>query len=146
MALTRWRRPVVVLALLAALAVPVLAYLRDPPWLATTTSGLRGWEQHGDDMRFRWMTGHASFFVPADARTIELPVRTTFGAGDWPITVTVSIDDRPADRITLADDEWHAMVLRLPAPGSRKVRRVDIRLDRNRDDDHGAMIGEPLIN
>jgi hypothetical protein len=92
------------------------------------------------------MTGHASFFVPADARTIELPVRTTFGAGDWPITVTVSIDDRPADRIPLADDEWHAMVLRLPAPGSRKVRRVDIRLDRNRDDDHGAMIGEPLIN
>lgn len=145
MALSKRHRRLVIPGLILALAAPILAYLRDPPWLLATASGFRGWERGTDGKRFRWMGGHASFFVPSDARSVELPVRTSFLGEDWPITVSVSIDDRAADRIVLADGEWHSIILRLPPPGRRKVRRVDIRLDRTRDEDHGAAIGEPRI-
>jgi hypothetical protein len=144
-ALKRRHIRLVVLAVVLSLAVPLLAYLRDPPWLLATASGFRGWEQGTDGTRFRWMGGHASFFVSANAHTVELPVRTSLVGEDWPITLSVSIDDRPADRIVLADGEWHSIMLRLPPPGRRRVRRVDIRLDRTRDEDHGAAIGEPRI-
>ena len=144
MALTR-RRMILVIVFVAA-AAGLLGYLRDPPWLLSTTSGLRGWETDADGTRFRWMGGHASVFVPSSARAVELPVRTTFDSpGDWPITVTVAIDDRMSDRIVLSDAEWHSMVLRLPPARGRKVRRLDIRLDRTRDDNYGAAIGELRI-
>ena len=144
MALTR-RHAIFVMVFLAA-AAALLGYLRDPPWLLATTSGLRPWETGADGTRFRWMGGHASVFVPSSARAVELPVRTTFDApGDWPITVTVAIDDRMSDRIVLSDSEWHSMLLRLPPAGGRKVRRLDIRLDRTRDDNYGAAIGELRI-
>jgi hypothetical protein len=134
-----------VFVLLAA-AIVLLGYLRDPPWLLSTTSGLRAWETEADGTRVRWMGGHASLFVPSSARTVELPVRTTFDApGDWPVTVTVAIDDRMGDRIVLSDGQWHSMLVRLPPAGRRKVRRLDIRLDRTRDDNHGAAIGELRI-
>jgi hypothetical protein len=134
-----------VFVLLAA-AIVLLGYLRDPPWLLSTTSGLRAWETEADGTRVRWMGGHASLFVPSSARTVELPERTTFDApGDWPVTVTVAIDDRMGDRIVLSDGQWHSMLVRLPPAGRRKVRRLDIRLDRTRDDNHGAAIGELRI-
>jgi len=91
----------------------------------------------------RWMGGHASFFVAADARTIEIPIRTAFERpDDWPITVNVSIDDRPANRVVLTDAAWHRIVLTMPPRGSRKVRRIDLRMDRTRDDNRAAAIGE----
>lgn len=129
----------------AIAVVAALLYLRDPPWLLSTTSGLRGWESEGG-RRFRWMGGHASVFVPATARSIEIPLRTTFDRpGDWPITVRVSIDDRIGDQLVLGDAKWHSVVLRMPPPASRKVRRVDIRVDRTREDNRGAAVGEIRI-
>jgi hypothetical protein len=143
-ALTR-RRTVLTVVFLAA-AVALLGYLHDPPWLLSTTSGLRAWEKDADGTRFRWMGGDATLFVPSSARAVELPVRTTFDApGDWPVTVTVAIDDRASDRIVLSDGEWHSILLRLPPARRRKVRRLDIRLDRTREDNHGAAIGELRI-
>ena len=144
MALTG-RRTVLLTFVLAA-AVALLGYLRDPPWLLSTTSGLRDWETDADGTRIRWMGGHASLFVPASAHAVELPVRTTFDAsGDWPITVTVAIDDRVSDRIVLSDGAWHSIQMQLPPAGDRRVRRLDIRLDRTRDDNHGVAVGEVRI-
>ena len=140
MALRRGRTALIMVCLAAALAL--LGYLRDPPWLLSTTSGLRAWETDADGTRVRWMGGHASLFVPATARVVELPVRTTFDSGDWPITVTVAVDDRMSDRIVLSDGEWHSMLVQLPSGGHRRVRRLDIRLDRTRDDNHGVAVGE----
>ena len=132
-------------ALAMALCV-ALIYLRDPPWLLSTTSGMRGWEADANGPRFRWMGGHASLFVPSSAHAIEIPLRTTFDqSSDWPMTVTVSIDDRRAQQLVLADAIWHSIVLRMPPPGSRKVRRIDIRVDRTRDDNRGAAVGEVAI-
>jgi hypothetical protein len=133
---------IVVLALAAALAGG-LSYLRDPPWLLRMTSGMRQWEAAADGTRFRWMGGHASLFVPSDARSAEIPLRTTFDApGDWPIVVSITLDDRPVDRIVLSDGAWRYAVVRLPPPAGRRARRIDIRVDRTRDDNHGAAVGE----
>ena len=131
---------------LVAAFVATLAYLRDPPWLISVSSGMHGWEIDTTGVRVRWTGGHASFFVPADARAIELPLRTAFDhPDDWPITVNVSIDDRPADRLVLEDAAWHRSILIMPAPGTRRVRRIDIRTDRTRDDNRGAALGEVVI-
>jgi hypothetical protein len=126
--------------------VVVAIYLRDPPWLLSLSSGIRGWETDSMGARVRWTSGHGSFFVPADARSIELPLRTTFDhPDDWPITVTVAIDDRPADRIVLENANWHRVTLIMPPRGTRKVRRIDIRADRTRDDNRAAALGEVVI-
>lgn len=143
--MTRQSRSFVLLVAGAAL-VATMVYLRDPPWLISVSSGMHGWETDPSGVRVRWTGGHASFFVPADARSIELPLRTAFDhPGDWPITVSVSIDDRPADRLVLEDSRWRRSVLIMPAPGTRKVRRIDIRTDRTRDDNRGAALGEVVI-
>jgi hypothetical protein len=135
-----------VFLVLGVALVATMAYLRDPPWLISVSSGMRGWEMDATGVRVRWTGGHASFFVPADARSIELPLRTTFDRpSDWPITVSVAIDDRPPARLVLADPAWHRSVLIMPAPGSRKVRRIDIRTDRTRDDNRGAALGDVVI-
>jgi hypothetical protein len=132
--------------LLAAAVVAAAGYLRDPPWLLSTTSGLRGWESDGAGRKFRWMGGHASLFVPSSSRMIEIPLHTTFESiDDWPVTVDVAIDDRPTDRLVLSDGEWHTMRFRLPPKGNRKVRRIDIRVDRTRGDNRGAAVGELTI-
>ena len=140
------RRGLVVAGVLAVVFIAALTYLRDPPWLASSTSGMRGWEADADGTRFRWMGGHASLFVPSSARAIEIPLRTTFDQrGDQPITVSVSIDDRAADQVVLADAAWHSIVVRMPLPGSRKFRRIDLRVDRTRDDNRGAAVGEVSV-
>ena len=145
MALTRGQAVLAGL-LVAAAVIAAAGYLRDPPWLLSTTSGLRAWESDRDGRRFRWMGGHASFFVPSSARLIEIPLHTTFESiGEWPVTVDVAIDDRASERLVLSDGEWHTMRLRLPPAGSRKVRRIDIRVDRTREDNRGAAIGEVRI-
>ena len=132
--------------MLAAALAWALAYLRDPPWLLHMTSGMRGSETARDGARVRWMGGHASFFVPSQAHAVILPLRTTFDDdGDWPVTVTISLDDRTVDRVVLADASWQRRIIPLPAPGGRRTRRIDIRVDRTRSDNRGAAIGAIAI-
>jgi hypothetical protein len=131
---------------LTIVVIAAAAYLRDPPWLLSTTSGMRSWETDASGMRMRWMGGHASFFVPAAAHSIEIPIRTTFQRpDDWPVAVSLSIDDRPADRVVLTDDRWRRVVLTMPPPGSRRARRIDLRMDRTRDNNHAAAIGQVVL-
>jgi hypothetical protein len=125
------------------LVTATLGYLRDPPWLTGMTSGLRNWERSNDGTLFRWAGAHASFFVPSGAHAIDIPLRTTFDdPADQPIVITVTLDDRPVDRVVLQDAAWRHSLIRLPKPGNRRVRRVDIRADRTRDDNHAVQVGE----
>jgi hypothetical protein len=120
-----------------------LAYLRDPEWLIRTESGFRPWETTVDGRRFRWTGGHASFFARADASAIRIPLRTTFPtSSDGPVTVTLAIDDHLAQRVVLTDDAWHEITLSLPPRGSRRVRRIDIRVDRTSPGNHGVEVAE----
>ena len=99
-----------------------LWYLRDPPWLPGQTTGLRGWQREPDGSAYRWSGGHASFFVPADARQVRIPVATTFDArgprGFDPMLVTFTIDDVRAGRALLID----------PATAERHPRDAPARL------------------
>jgi hypothetical protein len=136
------------LLLLAAamLAIAAIAYLHDPEWLINVESGFRGWETATDGTRYRWTNGHASFFVLSDASTAEIPVRTTVStASDVPVLVTLTIDDRLADQLVLNDDGWQRVKLRLPVPGSRRVRRIDIRVNRTKTGNRGVQVGEVMV-
>ena len=133
--------------LAAALAIVVVAsmvaYLRDPAWLAGVESGLHAWRTGPDGARYRWTTGHASFFVPASSSRLSIPVRVTFDQpGDPPVRVRIAVDDRPADEFELRDDRWSTRRILLPPPGSRHLRRIDIRVDRLRSDNRGIQLGE----
>ena len=126
----------------AALLVAAVAYLHDPPWLLSMTSGFGHWETDPGGTPFRWIGGHASFFVPSSATSIDIPLRTTFDRpGDLPIAVTIAIDDRAADRVVLTDAVWRHSLLHLPQPASRKARRIDLRIDRVREEGRGVLVG-----
>ena len=117
----------------AVAVLAAVAYLRDPPWLLQVTSGLSKWEAGDDGIRYRWTRGRASFFVPADASSAILTMRSVRHLpDDWPITATMTIDDRPVRVIMFHDEEWREVRLRMPPPGSRDVARIDITLDRAR--------------
>jgi len=120
----------------------LLAWLRDPGWLAGIESGFGRWERASDGVAYRWTAGRASFFVPADLPAIEIPVRLPIQPGDWPVVVTISIDDRPADRVVITEDGWQARRVLLPARGSRRWRRIDIHVDRTRPGNRGVLVGE----
>jgi hypothetical protein len=138
------KKAVTTLVLGMALA-GALWYLRDPAWLQGMSSGLRPWEQ-SEGRRYRWSGGHASFFVPSGATAIDMPIATTFTADDSrPMIVSVTIDDEPAGAIILRDPEWVTVHLPLPPPGSRRVRRIDVRTSITREDNHGVKIGEVQV-
>ena len=138
------------IAATALLLAAALWYLRDPAWLATQTTGLRAPERAPDGTTFRWSGGHASFFVPSDARHVRIPVSTIFDSrmarGDESMMVTFTIDDVRAGRVLLSVPSIREVVLDLPPPGSRRVRRIDVRTSLTRDGNHGVKIGEVMVS
>ena len=120
----------------------LLAWLRDPAWIAGIESGFGRWERASDGIAYRWTAGRASFFVPSDLASIQVPLRLPMQPGDWPAAVTISIDDRPADRVVISEDGWQTRVIPLPPPGSRRLRRIDIHVDRTRPGNRGVQAGE----
>ena len=59
--------------------------------------------------------------------------------------VSVTVDDRPAGAILLRDPEWVTIHVPLPPPGARRVRRIDVRTNITREDNHGVKIGEVQV-
>ncbi len=112
--------------------VGAVAYLRDPSWIGAVTSGLRPWEEDPPGTRFRWTAGRASFFVPSDATSLTIPLRSVFPArlggasavqiladGRW--LATVRLDDPTA---------WVKTTLPIGGRTTRRYRRIDLRVDR----------------
>ena len=127
----------------AAIAIALLAYLRDPPWLAQLSSGFGAWRADPEGFRYRHMAGRASFFVPAAAIRVTFRVRAPFTSpADWPIAATFSVDDRPAERLVLTDGTWRRVTIELRRPTRRRVRRIDIHADRTRAWYHGLDVSE----
>jgi hypothetical protein len=140
------RRTRLVVVVIVIAIVAALAYLRDPTWLAGQTTGLRGWERADNGVMFRWSGGHASFFVTADAQSLRIPIATTFpDPHATPIAVTFSVDDVRTARVLLTDEGWRDVAILMPARGSRRVRRIDVRTSITREDNHGVKIGEVEI-
>src|SRR2546427_895227 len=95
------RRTAIAVAMLAA-----VLYLRDPPWAGRMTSGLRSWEEDPPGTRFRWTFGRATFFIPADATAMTLPLRSVFPGPDGAVVaVDVRVHDRWLATIQLTEPE-----------------------------------------
>jgi hypothetical protein len=139
------RRRVAIIVIVVALVVAALAYLREPSWLPRMDHGFRGWQTEADGTRYRWTGGHASFFVPATAASVSIPIRTTFAPGDPAVLVSFTIDDRPADALVVREPAWHLRTLGMPPRGRRGWRRIDVRIDRVREGNRGVQIGEWAI-
>lgn len=60
--------------------------------------------------------------------------------------VTFTIDDVRAGRTLLADAGFSEVVLEMPARGSRRVRRVDIRTSLTRDGNYGVKIRDVMVS
>ena len=124
-------------------------YLRDPPWVAAVTSGMRDWEVDPSGTRFRWTAGHASFFVPSAASEMTVPIRALFPSSDGgPVVVRFAVDDRSVATVELIDAaEWSRPVIPLPRQtGRRRYRRVDVRVSRVVGFYNlGVQVGEPTL-
>lgn len=120
-------------AAVIALALAGAAYLHDPPWAGRVTSGMRDWEEDPPGTRFRWTAGRASFFVPASATEMTLPLRALFPLTDGkPVIVAMSVDGRWLTDVELwHPDEWALPTVPLPRSATgRRFRRVDLRVSR----------------
>jgi len=124
-------------------------YLRDPPWVGAVTSGMRDWEIDASGTRFRWTSGHASFFVASGASEMTLPLRAVFPSTDGaPVIVRFAVDDRSVATVALNNTaEWSHAVVPLPREtGRRRYRRVDVRVSRVVGFYNlGVQVGEPTL-
>lgn len=134
------------LAIVAVLLTAALWYLRDPAWIAGQTTGMWDWQEDSGGTRYRWANSHASFFVSSDASEARFRIATTFDDhGREPLLVTVSVDDVHAARLVLTDAAWHDVAITLPARGSRRERRIDVRTNGTREDNRAIRISEPQL-
>jgi hypothetical protein len=126
------------------------AYLYDPPWVDGMTTGFRSWETEGPGIRFRWIGGHATLYVPRNATLMTLPLRSQFGGpGGGPVSISVSVDDRLLTDIVLDDPgAWVRSIVPLPRRATRRrFRRVDLRVSRTVGEPRfGVMVGEIALD
>ena len=110
----------------------LLVVLRDPPWLGAVTSGLSPWMHEVDGTRFRWTTGHATFYVPSAHRSIVLRLRAEqLAPGFLPAVARLEVDGRLVDAVRLDDEVWHEVPIRVGAlPATRRHRRIEVRVNR----------------
>jgi len=115
-----------------ALVAAALVALRDPVWAGRVSSGFRSWEEDPPGTPFRWTAGRASFFVPADATAMTLPLRTEFsGPNGAPTEVEIRSDDRYLATVRLPDRHvWTRTRLPLGGRAGRRYRRIDVRVNR----------------
>jgi len=82
-----------------------------------------------DDGRpFRMAEDESSWFVPANAKLIVLPLRLA-NQSQPPCRVDVSLDGRRANEVEPAIDNWMDLDVALPpSPGDIRSRRIDLKV------------------
>lgn len=96
---------------------------------ARVTYGFANWEAEADGTRYRWTGPRATFFLPADVRAVELPLRafppTEVGVDEFEVRILV--DRRLASTVLLRDGDWHFVRVPGPPPERRgRFWRVDL--------------------
>jgi O-antigen ligase len=90
--------------------------------------GLSEWQDAIDGLRYRVAGARSSVFVPSEAQTITLPVRTVQELREARLHLT--LDGRPADVVTITSDRWHRVRLHLlqdrRAP---RFRRLELQIE-----------------
>lgn len=124
-------RPAVIVALalvaiLATMPARIQGELRYVNF-ANVAYGVYDWEQSETGLRYRWTGPRARFFVPASARLVEFPVRALhFDPAHRETSVTILLDGRAANHLTLTDAEWRQVRLLIPPGSSRRFRQIDL--------------------
>jgi O-antigen ligase len=113
-----------ILAAIVAVSIPVrVVQQRGNFNLEHRGVGLSAWQDAIDGVRYRVGGTSCSVFIPAHAQTISLPVRAVQGVRD--VRLRVALDGRPADVLSVMDDRWQQLRLRLPqdrkAPRFRRL-------------------------
>jgi O-antigen ligase len=107
-----WIPRVALLVMAAILAtVPVRAIVeRRSIKLDRVTFGLHDVEGEGEQ-RFRWTSGHATYYRPSNDQQLTLRVRSV---APFPQTVSIKLNGAEIDRLTLADHAWRPLRYQLP--------------------------------
>jgi O-antigen ligase len=126
-----WQLPAA-MALVILVAAPVAAVRSAiAPPTSQAVDGFYRWETLEDGTRFRWTSGYASLFVPADVTRVEVPIRLpTDGRTIRPMGVEVMTAGIDRGR-TIVDRTWAIVSVRLAdAAAPTGFKRVDLRVDR----------------
>jgi O-antigen ligase len=101
--------------------------------------GLSPWQAPMEGVRYRVALAGSSVFLPADAKSITLPLRA-YKEGEG-LRLELLLDGRPADVIDVPSDRWHQLRLVLPNNGTdAKYRRLDLRVSNPKSADAGILL------
>ena len=78
--------------------------------------GLYERHRNARGVAYRWGSPHVFLHAPTTARSFEVTVRSI---ADKPQTVTISVDDRVLERLTLSDHRWVTLKQTLPVVSDR---------------------------
>jgi O-antigen ligase len=125
---TRERLAAGVVALLVLCSVPLRARDagRSQP-LDQVAFGFYDWE-NDNGFPYRWSSRRATFFVPARARELHLPVRSMMILGHLdPVRFSVAVNGRVLDTFSITQGNWETVQLRLPpASDGSAFTRIDV--------------------
>jgi len=103
--------------------------------------GLSRWQTDPSGVRYRSSTGRSTVFVPANARTVTVPLHVV---GTTYLHVRLRLDGRPADSVVIPPDRWFDLRFSLgETTATPRFRRLDLEvLDPNPDRNDILMIGK----
>jgi O-antigen ligase len=127
---TRRSRLLAAAAVVLVASVPLRARAAQPADLDRVAFGFYDWE-NDNGFPYRWTSRRATFFVPAGARELHLPVRSMMILGHLePVTFTVAVNGRVLDTFPITQGNWETVRLRLPGSASRSgFTRIDVITD-----------------
>ncbi len=67
--------------------------------------------RRGGEQRFRWTSGHGTYYRPSSDQQLTLQVRSV---APFPQTVSIKLNDAEIDRLTLTDHAWRPLRYQLP--------------------------------
>jgi hypothetical protein len=127
----RERIATALIALLIVCSVPLRArYAGRGQSLEQVTFGFYDWE-NDNGFPYRWTGRRATFFVPAGARELHIPVRSMMILGHQePVRFSIAVNGRVLDTFPITQGNWETVQLRLP-PGSTgsAFTRIDVITD-----------------
>jgi O-antigen ligase len=123
----RWHLAIVTVVAVLLASIPFRARISARSVdLEHVSFGMSRWSPASGGPRIRSVGRHAVFFVQADARGVELPLRAK-QPFDPPATVEIHLNGRLGDRIVLPPDGWRPYRLVLGAqPQHERFHRVDL--------------------
>jgi hypothetical protein len=121
---TAWQTPVVIAAVLLLATAPFrAAYALRQADFEHIAVGLSLWQPEIDGLRYRQAGRSFALYLPADGRSVDLPVRRAPGAPD-PLVVTITEGGRKLYEPIVSGDAWQEIRLQLPK-SNRRFARVE---------------------